>query len=256
MTGNDRAGAVPVPARPAEVRELWAFLHGGIMDPGIRRALRAAYGFCPRHAWLYAAVEIELWQGGAGSSPGHQPFDVCVLYEDLLATALARLGGRRWHWGASPQRALRAGAACRVCAAVADSDAFGNAERPGFAGSDPVALAREVDALTHTRRWLRDTEPQWRPAACPGCRDTPVEDAAFLCRTHIVEAREHIDAVALRRRLDDVHTRLASLLSAMRADRGRVEATGSERAAWVEALGFFAGWRAPLAITATSETVA
>jgi hypothetical protein len=53
-----------------------------------------------------------------------------------------------------------------------------------------------------------------------------------------------------------VHARLASLLGSMRADHGRVEATRSDRAAWVEALGFFAGWRAPLAITAAKETIA
>jgi hypothetical protein len=151
MTPESQAGASPIPARPAEVRALWAFLHGGIMDPGIRRALRGAYGFCPRHAWLYAAVEIELWQGGAGSSPGHQPFEVCVLYEDVLATALARLGRRRWHRGASPERALRADGACRICAAVAESEASGTAERPGFAGSDPVALAARHRAAMAAR---------------------------------------------------------------------------------------------------------
>ena len=43
-----------------EVRPLWSFVHGDIMDPGIRVQLRRSLGLCPRHTWAYAVVEIEL----------------------------------------------------------------------------------------------------------------------------------------------------------------------------------------------------
>lgn len=58
---------------PAEVVELWSFLHGDIMDDGIRQQLHRSLGLCPRHTWGYAVVEIELWQTGAGIRGGHQP---------------------------------------------------------------------------------------------------------------------------------------------------------------------------------------
>ena len=35
---------------PDEVRELWSFLHGDVMEPVIRAQLREALGLCSRHA--------------------------------------------------------------------------------------------------------------------------------------------------------------------------------------------------------------
>lgn len=90
-TAADQPTLVDAELTPAEVVELWAFVHGDIMEGPIRQLLRAGVGLCPRHTWGYAAAEIELWQTGAGVRGGHQPFDVSVLYEDLLGQVAARL---------------------------------------------------------------------------------------------------------------------------------------------------------------------
>lgn len=44
----------------AEVFQLYSFLDGSIMVPEVRHHLRAGWGFCPRHTWAHALVEIEL----------------------------------------------------------------------------------------------------------------------------------------------------------------------------------------------------
>jgi hypothetical protein len=239
-------------ARPAEVRELWSFVHGDIMAPGIRQQLRRAFGFCPRHTWMYAAVEIELWQGGVGSSPGHQPFDVCVLYDGLLGVALDGLRHRRWRWGAAdPRRALRAQSGCRVCASVARAEERGDGASWGFAGSDSVALTREVNALTHTRRWLEDTAAVWHAASCALCvtSDGPRGARALTCRPHLIEGGADTDADDLFDRLAELRDRLDGLLDSMHAGR-RVDATASQRASWIETLAFFSGWQTPLTLAA------
>jgi hypothetical protein len=241
-----------IPADPAEVRETWSFLHGGIMDSGIRQQLRRALGFCPRHTWLYAVVEIELWEGGAGSSPGHQPFDVCVLYLDLLGVVLDRLRSRWWHPGAAPSRALQARAGCRVCEAIAHKD-----QRAGwgFGGSDPSALSREVNALAHTRRWLEDTAAIWHAAICEHCAGPGARRArgSLTCRRHLIES-DSADRMDVMARLAEQRVRLDGLLRSMHAGASS-EATDSQRASWIETLGFFAGWPSPLVRAAATSHV-
>ncbi len=74
-----------------EIRLLWSFIHGDIMDSQTRGRLRDYWGLCDRHTWGYAVTEIELWESGAGTRGGHQPFDVSILYADLLDTMIQRL---------------------------------------------------------------------------------------------------------------------------------------------------------------------
>jgi hypothetical protein len=96
---RDKLTGVLVPAGSLElsveeVRQLWSFIHGDIMDGSARRLLGVSLGLCPRHAWAYAVVEVELWQAGAGARGGHQPFDVTVLYDDLLDHVAEGWSGR------------------------------------------------------------------------------------------------------------------------------------------------------------------
>lgn len=108
-----------------EVRQLWSFVHGDIMDPGIRVALRESLGLCPRHAWGYALVEIELWQTGGGVRAGHQPFDVGVLYEDLLGYVAAGLSRPRTLLHPHPESILRPRRPCYLCAQLVPAEAAG-----------------------------------------------------------------------------------------------------------------------------------
>ena len=170
--------AMPAPISPLlaqgvdlsrdEVREVWSFLHGDVMEPVIRAQLREALGLCSRHAWGYAVVEIELWASGGGSRGGHQPFEVSLLYEDLLADVIRRLT-RHHRWRRSVTERLQARASCRICDAVKPSPVETPMPPTGYAGADTAVLTLETNARIFTKAWLKETEVIWRPNVCPAC---------------------------------------------------------------------------------------
>jgi hypothetical protein len=90
--GNESADASPLVVEracdldltPAEVKQLRLFVRGAMMDLGVREHLWRSWGFCPRHTWAHAIVEVEL--------VGGLPFGTAILYEDLAGElrALAR----------------------------------------------------------------------------------------------------------------------------------------------------------------------
>jgi len=264
------AGATP-PTDAAltqrEVRELWAFLHGDIMIGGIRQHLRRAMGLCARHSWGYAQVEIELWTHGAGDRGGHQPFDVCVLYETLADDVAHRLRTRHAPWTRDLRGLVVPTDSCRICDVLVDtatgSGLPGLADRDaamrGYGGLDLGRSTVEANAATWTARWCHETEPIWRPRACPECVDElPGDDArgeatagagpGLLCRVHLgarplapAEAR-HVGAA-----LDQTHVSMIGLLRTM--TKNGPSATPEENASWIEALGWFASWSLPLKLT-------
>ena len=243
----------PLVLEVEEVRQLWSFVHGDVMDPGIRDALRESLGLCARHTWGYAVVEIELWQTGGGVRAGHQPFDVSVLYEDLLAHVAAGLSRPRTLLHPHPESILRPRRPCYICAQLAPADVGG--PRVGYASSNSAALTDEANAAQHTRRWCAETAGQWRTRVCPDCRVRPGATAGFipdadavllLCRAHLLGRGRTDDALlaAVAQRLDEVRTRLGRLNASMTVDGA--PATAADDASWIEALGFFAGWALPL----------
>jgi hypothetical protein len=74
-----------LPFSEPEIRQIWSFLDGAIMDVGTRQHLWRSWGLCPRHAWCYAVAELEI-RGG-------RPFSTTILYEELVGRA-ARLISR------------------------------------------------------------------------------------------------------------------------------------------------------------------
>lgn len=241
-----------------EVRLLWAFVHGDIMDGGIRVQLRDSLGFCPRHTWAYAVVEIELWQDGVGVRAGHQPFDVTVLYEDLLDHVAAGLTRPPTLFRRHPESILTASGPCRMCAHLAPADDSGM--RLGYAASNSVALADEANLLTWTRQWCVETVPNWRSAVCPVCEAGPsmrrrtIEEPNLLCRTHLgalsqlpAALREEVAA-----RLRELRQRIRRLNASM--TQGGAPATPQDNASWIETLGFFAGWGLPLHLADTNQS--
>lgn len=250
--------AAPLLLTTEETRLLWAFVHGDIMDAAVRSWLRASLGFCPRHAWAYAVVEIELWEAGVGGRGGHQPFDVSVLYEDLCRTLAARLARPRG-WGRRAGAALAPGRRCYLCTQLAGPGREGFAL--GYANSNSAALAAEANLLRHTRRWCEATADEWGPSACPAClgsaADGPHDDGthdegANLCRYHLAEAvrtRAGDDARAVTL-LSGASSRLIAIAERLAVLTGSMTAAGASadartEASWIEALGFFAGWRFP-----------
>jgi hypothetical protein len=229
-----------------EVRQLWSFVHGDIMAPALRGVLREALGLCPRHTWGYAAVEIELWQTGAGARGGHQPFDVSVLYEELLDHVADGLDRPATLLRPRPERILIPRGPCRICTEMAGPEYAGH--RIGYAGSDTAALTRKANLLEHTRAWCRETAAIWRGRVCPDCDPSrPARpEAACLCRAHLL-ARGPLEQAVRRARaegLREVRSRLLRLGDSMTV--GGPPAGPEEDSSWVEALGFFAGWGPPL----------
>jgi hypothetical protein len=267
MTRSSRAEAgqpalVDVELTPAEVVELWSFVHGDIMEGGIRQLLRAGLGLCPRHTWGYAASEIELWQIGAGARGGHQPFDVSILYEDLLDHVAAKLRKPAGLFRHDLRYVLIPHEECRICSSINVAGVSGRDSTPmGYAGSTAADLARETNQLTYTTAWCRETWPRWRHALCPRCAaDLPNttnnkklasgNSCASLCRLHLLNAPVTTDcAHTVAAHLEGIATRLRRLANSMTKD-GRPAAPDDD-SSWIEALGWFAGWRVPLILTGT-----
>jgi hypothetical protein len=240
--------AAPLLLTTEEVRLLWSFVHGDIMSAPMRAWLRASLGFCPRHTWAYAVVEIELWESGIGGRAGHLPFDVSVLYEDLCREAASRLG--RWRgWGRRPEAALLPARPCYLCTQLAAPARDGLAI--GYANSNSAALAAEANRALHTRHWCEATLDTWEPLVCPPClghRAEGADDGARLCRLHLTEALRTGRAAAgdpasAGRRLTEVADRLGAFTASMTAAGAPADAT--TETSWVAALGFFGGWRFP-----------
>jgi hypothetical protein len=87
---------------------LWLLLWERVNDPGSRRELAAAWGFCHRHAWGLAHLERLEWGQNTGTA---------ILYEDLVQRLLAHCRDER--------RALvLPGQGCPACAASARLEAL------------------------------------------------------------------------------------------------------------------------------------
>lgn len=234
---------------PQEVRELWSFVHGDIMIGGLRDQLRTHLGLCDRHSWGHAVVEIELWQFGPG---GHQPFDVAVLYTDLLEMVSDRLAAY------SPSRRHRTGdvlgrhGTCRIC----DETTGDTANIIGYAGQDTTPLLAEANQMTYTRNWIIGSADRWRARCCPVCQPAVAPppqlgaDAATapLCRSHLLEGGD-LEASTARSYAEHL-TRLAARLGRhLQSLSNSVTASSADdQTAWIETLGWFAGWVLPLTL--------
>lgn len=239
----------PLELSAEEVRQLWAFIHGDIMDGSMRRLLRASLGLCPRHTWAYAVVEIELWQAGAGARGGHQPFDVTVLYEDLLEYVADGLDRKSSLVHRHPDEVLLPAGPCRICADMASPDLPGL--RMGYGNSNTEALTVEANGLAHTTAWCRETFSLWRGRVCPDCcpgASAPAGGPVLLCRFHLAARRPLPEQLrhAVAAHLREIRGRMRHLTDSMTAYGA--PAGAEENASWIEAVGFFAGWALPLSL--------
>lgn len=236
-----------------EVEELWSFVHGDIMMGGLRQQLRSHLGLCDRHAWGHAVVEIELWEFGPGKSGGHQPFDVAVLHEDLLGRVSQSLATYRPSRRHPPEDVLGRHGTCRICAEIAGD----TANVIGYAAQDAAPLVLEANRMTHTHAWVTSSTHLWLPRVCPACLppgsspEAPDAGASSLCRWHLL-GRHDLDAATSQTyasHLTQLRDRLTRHLTSM-TDSGSAS-TPEDRVAWIEALGWFAGWSLPLTLRAT-----
>ncbi|MEO7015115.1 MAG: hypothetical protein ABI067_01065 [Leifsonia sp.] len=232
-----------------EVRILWDFVHGDIMSEVTRRRLRQHWGMCARHSWSYAVVEIELWEAGAGTRGGHQPFDLSVLYTDLLETMVAQLGGRR----RSRLKGLEREGRCVVCADVRGGAPSGILVT--HAGLDLQQLIEEANQMRFTSDWLTETRPIWAQALCPDCAaayGAATQPGTLPCRAHLLTGPAFSDASLelTRTTLTELAVQLQALTTSM--TQGGAPATEVTNASWVKAVSWFNGWDFPLTLTRSS----
>jgi len=209
----------------AEVRQLTAFLNGAIMDSGVRHHLWRSWGLCERHGWAYAVLEIEV--------NGGRPFSTTILLADLMVRAVRLMRRtRRLPWPV-PLHRLRVGAKCFTCEFVAMIARVNGA----FPASEESAAGGQTTRFTAL---LKSSEALWRPLACPACGG----GRGPLCRPHLLAGRPPGLREEMERYLSGLSGRLETYLRSM-TWRGPV-ASELEGVAWIEALGWFYGWRTPL----------
>lgn len=201
-----------------EVKQLWFDLSGSsVMDASIRRRMVRSWGPCPRHAWAQAIVEIEL-RGGV-------PFTIAILYADLVGRAVGAIRTD------DVRQALLPRDVCVTC------------DYCRFADLDPAFEQRtkRANERQRTRALLAASQRQWQPAICPACQPGRTGPP---CRPHLIAGADLPDELPTH--LEQLQARLQHFQKSM-TWHGPV-ATPADRASWVEALGFFAGWSAPLTL--------
>jgi hypothetical protein len=219
-------GGAGAPLTFAEVQQLWCFLDTPGMDLHTRGRFRRSWGFCRRHTWAHAVVKCELCR---------QLLTTAILHQDLTgraARALSRPGP-----AALACRRLRPRVSCLICDGLTI---------PTASGDDPFSVERwrRANRLEGIRSQLAASRAAWLPRSCPICAggDGPT------CRPHLL-----VGAANLSRRrklagdLAGLHSRLGVLVESM--DRHGPARTPEVEAAWVEALGWFAGWEFPIRLS-------
>lgn len=231
-----------------EVRILWDFVHGDIMDSNTRRRLVEHWGMCERHAWAYALVEIELWHAGAGKRGGHQPFDVSILYTDLAARMHDQLRHTRRR---GRVRMLTGKGSCVVCDDLRGPDPTGIVVT--HAGLDLPTLTAEANRMDHIRNWMVETQPVWSELVCPACAmemDFPASSLNQQCRLHLISSTDVDDAASFAAfgTLGDLSQQLHALTDSM--TQSGAPSTPVVDASWVRAMAWFHSWRFPLRMIA------
>lgn len=229
-----------------EVRVLWDFIHGDIMDGRIRAKLYEHWGMCVRHAWGYALVEVELWQSGAGKRGGHQPFDVSILYAGLVETMIGRLGKkhhRAWN------KILRGAGTCVICDDVRGPELSGIIVT--HAGFDRAELALEANQMTYMREWLRETQPEWQEHVCPNCSEE-MRGARIAgnqrCRLHLLGAGQLDEQTMMDTAggLAFLRQQLLDLTDSMK--QSGQNSSPPVDASWIRTMAWFHGWAFPLSL--------
>lgn len=236
-----------------EVRVLWSFVHGDIMDTQTRARLHANWGLCARHAWGYAVVEIELWESGAGKRGGHQPFDLSILYAYLLERMVVELGASRTR---TRSKLLTGHGSCLVCDDIRGPELRGIIVT--HAGFQPDRLATEANGFAFTRAWFDETAAQWQAQVCPECAQDAgceVSSGNLRCRLHQIDANDLDDETSKRTvaHLAGLYTQMLALTESM-TQRGD-PSTPEIDASWIRTLGWFHGWNFPLILTKYAREV-
>lgn len=209
----------------SEIKQLWSFLDGAIMNVDTRHHLWKSWALCSRHAWCYVVTEVEI-RGG-------QPFSTAILYEDLIGRA-ARTVSRITlvSWGMVAAR-LEPQANCFACDYV-------EASKGWWRDEETEKQRQRVNTLARTLPLLESHQEIWRQRACPLC----LGGSGLICRQHLISGHEPNDRAEFADSLASLKHRLRVFVKSMTAD-GK-HATPEESVSWVEGVCWFTGWGYPV----------
>jgi hypothetical protein len=209
----------PFDYTPQEVKQLWWFRDGSIMSVPIRQRLWEGRGLCYRHAWGYALLEIEMMAGRA--------FSTAILYSDFTDRAAKLFAGKRG-FGRRPK--LAATQPCLTC------DHLRTTEHQSLTGAEWPRGAEIVNRGQNTRLLVGWCAETWQGASCPDC----LGGSGPTCRPHLIAGAE--PSAGISETLAGMAARLEPLVRSMTVDR--TDIGDSERSSWIEAIGWFTGWKA------------
>lgn len=212
-----------------ELKFLWWFIQGSIMDADVRQNMLRAWGLCERHTLIWLRVEAALRHGYL-----HGP---AVYYSDLMAhaeQAFTALGAFSAHWIA---HRLQANKPCHLCA-------MGLGTAPQM-GEEDEKLGQGLDAMP-LMTFMAETEPSWRPHVCGRCARSP---SLQRCREHLCEDIEQGHPLELARHREDIQTMARHISHYDASFQWELRGTDTldDRAALIRAAGWSAGWRYMLA---------
>ncbi len=204
----------PLRVDPTEAAHLAWLLDGALTDSVVEAALRRGWGLCPRHAWALAALEAERTGGVV--------FDTTALNAHVIERAAHSAFGSSVPMAAPRRRRLASDAGCLTCEHV-------EGEPPPAAGQ-----LRPTDTYPFFTGMLREAASALPRVACPVCLD----GGGLVCHPHLLAGV--IPARGLAPRLRELARRLAAVRDDLVADAHALR--GDEAAAWIEGLGWLAGW--------------
>jgi hypothetical protein len=232
MVNNDWA----LPPSSGEIYYLWYYVQGSIMNPDVRLALRNAWGFCERHAWIAIQVEASLRHD--------YMMGPAILYEDLLerSAAVFKIKGplkRRQFIGH-----LREKGPCLMC------DMNLGPETKGFARKELMKQGRDLTAL---RRLADAGRSYWEKTVCGQCLGN---GSWQRCRSHLIEdltQGEPENFPLHDALLKHIRRHLVRYSRSFEWER-RGTATAEDRASLISAVGWCSGWRPFLSIVGMSAS--
>jgi hypothetical protein len=230
---------IPAEARlhisPGEINSLYWFIQGGIMEPETRQALRKAWGFCERHAWVTMLVE-------AAFRPGflHGP---SILYEDILSRAVSAFNFSGPLQNPRLRMRLREKGPCIMCEMGYGPETKSTVRREILeTGGNPTAL----------RAFALETREYWSRTVCGRCS----HDGSWQrCRRHLLEELTGESGYNLTRHrefLRNMFTHLVAFTRSFQWGYHNTE-TDEDKASLISAVGWCSGWRPLLQIIGSHE---
>ncbi|OPL11636.1 MAG: hypothetical protein AVO39_04785 [delta proteobacterium MLS_D] len=211
----------------SEINYIWYYMQtASIMAPDVRRRLRAAWGFCERHAWMLLMVE---------SSMRHSfLMGPAVLYGDLLGRASSVLRIRGPMRDARIARGLRDRRACLMCSMDL------NPVRGKYAGEETIRRSRDPGEFI---RLVEATRKYWEDGVCGICRG---DGTPGRCRRHLIEdLKRGMTPEGLDRHRDELENVRRRLDAYGRSCRWEHRGTADleDKAGLIRAVGWCSGWQ-------------